>query len=294
MDNSNNQQKQQPVQQPAPQPMPGPQSPAPSQTPAQPGMPPYQMPPKKKMSKGALWGIIGGSIGLVVVVVAVVLAVIFLSGPSKEDYKDLVSMINGFDRSAVSGGTGSDPDNYKKNLDKTIEKVDEYHKRIDSHKALKDKELKTAYDKYIDEWNKSKKQLVESAESISSYRRYAKVCKAYVSVSYTTKTGDEVAKEFDEKTKDCTKTLKDMEKSSNSKVSEFAKSMSEYYSALKKYYVDVAKRFSSKDTSSAYPTYPKYPSTSSLISSMSKSTDMKALDDSYKEFKNILEEKANK
>ena len=293
MDNSNNQQKQAPVQ-PAPQPMSGPQPPAPNQAPAQPGMPPYQMPPKKKMSKGALWGIIGGSIGLVVVVVAVILAIVFLGGPSKEDYKDLVSMINGFDRSAVSGGTSSDPDDYKKNLDKTIEKVDEYHKKIDSHKALKDKELKTAYDKYIDEWNKSKKQLVESAESISSYRKYTKVCKAYISVSYTTKTGDEVAKEFDEKAKDCIKTLKDMEKSGNSKVSEFAKSMSEYYSALKKYYVDVAKRYSSKDTSSAYPTYPKYPSTSSLISSMSKGTDMKALDDSYNEFKNILEDKANK
>lgn len=293
MDNSNNQQKQAPVQ-PAPQPMSGPQPPAPNQAPAQPGMPPYQMPPKKKMSKGALWGIIGGSIGLVVVVVSVILAIVFLGGPSKEDYKDLVSMINGFDRSAVSGGTSSDPDDYKKNLDKTIEKVDEYHKKIDSHKALKDKELKTAYDKYIDEWNKSKKQLVESAESISSYRKYTKVCKAYISVSYTTKTGDEVAKEFDEKAKDCIKTLKDMEKSGNSKVSEFAKSMSEYYSALKKYYVDVAKRYSSKDTSSAYPTYPKYPSTSSLISSMSKGTDMKALDDSYNEFKNILEDKANK
>ena len=293
MDNSNNQQKQAPVQ-PAPQPMSGPQPPAPNQAPAQPGMPPYQMPPKKKMSKGALWGIIGGSIGLVVVVVAVILAIVFLSGPSKEDYKDLVSMINGFDRSAVSGGTGSDPDDYKKNLDKTIEKVDEYHKKIDSHKALKDKELKTAYDKYIDEWNKSKKQLVESAESISSYRRYAKVCKAYVSVSYTTKTGDEVAKEFDEKTKDCNKTLKDMEKSSNSKVSEFAKKMSEYYSSLKKYYVDVAKRYSSKDFSSSYPKFPKFPSGSSLVSSISKGTDMKALDDSYKEFKSILEEKANK
>ena len=293
MDNSNNQQKQAPVQ-PAPPPVSGDQPPMSGQAPAQPGMPPYQMPPKKKMSKGALWGIIGGSVGLVVVVVAVILAVGFLGGPSKEDYKDLVSTINSFNRSEISEGVSSDPDNYKKNLDKTIEKVDEYHKKIDSHKALKDKELKTAYDKYIDEWNKSKKQLVESAESISSYRRYAKVCKAYVSVSYTTKTGDEVSKEFDEKMKDCSKTLKDMEKSSNSKVSEFAKSMSEYYSALKKYYVDVAKRFSSKDTSSAYPTYPKYPSTSSLISSMSKSTDMKALDDAYKDFKNILEEKANK
>ena len=293
MDNSNNQQKQAPVQ-PAPQPMPGPQPPVPGQAPAQPGMSPYQMPPKKKMSKGALWGIIGGSIGLVVVVVAVILAIIFLGGPSKEDYKDLVSMINGFDHSDISDNNNSDPDGYKKSVNKAIEKVDEYHKKMDSHKALKDKDLRAAYDKYISEWNKSKKQLVESAESISSYRKYTKVCKAYISVSYTTKTGDEVAKEFDEKAKDCIKTLKDMEKSGNSKVSEFAKSMSEYYSALKKYYVDVAKRYSSKDTSSAYPTYPKYPSTSSLISSMSKSTDMKALDDAYKDFKNILEEKANK
>ena len=264
MDNSNNQQKQAPVQ-PAPQPMPVGQPPVSGQAPAQSGMSPYQMPPKKKMSKGALWGIIGGSIGLVVVVVAVILAIVFLGGPSKEDYKDLVSTINSFNRSEISEGVSSDPDNYKENVNKAIEKVDEYHKKIDSHKALKDKELKTAYDKYISEWDKSKKQLVEVADGMSSYRKYAKACKAYVGVSYATKTGDEVAKEFDEKTKDCIKTLKDMEKSGNSKVSEFAKSMSEYYSALKKYYVDVAKRYSSKDTSSAYPTYPKYPSTSSLI-----------------------------
>ena len=270
------------------------QQPITSQVPEQPSALLYQTPSRKKLSRGTLWGIIGGSIGLVVVVVAVILAIVFLGGPSKEDYKDLVSMINGFDHSDISDNNNSDPDGYKKSVNKAIEKVDEYHKKIDSHKALKDKELKTAYDKYISEWNKSKKQLVESAESISSYRKYTKVCKAYISVSYTTKTGDEVAKEFDEKAKDCIKTLKDMEKSGNSKVSEFAKSMSEYYSALKKYYVDVAKRYSSKDTSSAYPTYPKYPSTSSLISSMSKCTDMKALDDSYNDFKNILEEKANK
>ena len=293
MDNSNNQQKQAPVQ-PAPQPMPGGQPPVPGQAPAQPGMSPYQMPPKKKMSKGALWGIIGGSIGLVVVAVAVILAVVFLGGPSKEDYKDLVSIINSFNRSEISEDVSSDLDNYKENVNKAIEKVDEYHKKIDSHKALKDKELKTAYDKYISEWDKSKKQLVEVADGMSSYRKYAKACKAYVGVSYATKTGDEVAKEFDEKMKGCSKTLKDMEKSSNSKVSEFAKKMSEYYSSLKKYYVDVAKRYSSKDFSSSYPKFPKFPSGSSLVSSISKGTDMKALDDAYKDFKNILEEKANK
>ena len=293
MDNSNNQQKQAPVQ-PAPQPMPGGQPPVSGQAPAQSGMSPYQMPPKKKMSKGALWGIIGGSIGLVVVVVAVILAIVFLGGPSKEDYKDLVSIINSFNRSEISEDVSSDLDNYKENVNKAIEKVDEYHKKIDSHKALKDKELKTAYDKYISEWDKSKKQLVEVADGMSSYRKYAKACKAYVGVSYATKTGDEVAKEFDEKMKGCSKTLKDMEKSSNSKVSEFAKKMSEYYSSLKKYYVDVAKRYSSKDFSSSYPKFPKFPSGSSLVSSISKGTDMKALDDSYNDFKNILEEKANK
>ena len=293
MDNSNNQQKQAPVQ-PAPQPMPGGQPPVSGQAPAQSGMSPYQMPPKKKMSKGALWGIIGGSIGLVVVVVAVILAIVFLGGPSKEDYKDLVSIINSFNRSEISEDVSSDLDNYKENVNKAIEKVDEYHKKIDSHKALKDKELKTAYDKYISEWDKSKKQLVEVADGMSSYRKYAKACKAYVGVSYATKTGDEVAKEFDEKMKGCSKTLKDMEKSSNSKVSEFAKKMSEYYSSLKKYYVDVAKRYSSKDFSSSYPKFPKFPSGSSLVSSISKGTDMKALDDAYKDFKNILEEKANK
>ena len=69
--------------------------PTPNQVPPQPtpGMS-YQMPPKKKMSKGALWGIIGGSIGLIILIVGIVLAIIFLGGPSKADYKDLISQIN--------------------------------------------------------------------------------------------------------------------------------------------------------------------------------------------------------
>ncbi|QWQ32376.1 hypothetical protein KOY48_00535 [Candidatus Minimicrobia naudis] len=52
------------------------------------------MPPKKKMSKGAIWGIIGGIIGLIIIIIGVVLAIIFLSGPSKEDYKDAVSLVS--------------------------------------------------------------------------------------------------------------------------------------------------------------------------------------------------------
>mgnify|MGYP000309291558 CR=1 FL=1 len=100
MDNSNNNKPQVPPQpqfQQAPQ-QPQVQQPQPQQLPQQPVMgTPYQMPPKKKMSKGAMWGLIGGIIGLVVIIVGVVLAVLLLGGPSKADYKDLLSQFTGFD-----------------------------------------------------------------------------------------------------------------------------------------------------------------------------------------------------
>ncbi|MCP9492793.1 MAG: hypothetical protein NNC23_03800, partial [Candidatus Nanosynbacter sp. P2B_S1_bin.0.1] len=166
MDNSNNNKPQTPPQpqfQQAPQ-QPQVQQPQPQQQfPQQPVMgTPYQMPPKKKMSKGALWGIIGGIIGLVVIIVGVVLAVLLLSGPSKADYKDLLSQFTGFDiNNAFISKSSTGTKNRKAEIDETIGKIDDLNKKMGSHKALRDKDVKAAYDKYLDSWNNGAKEYVE-------------------------------------------------------------------------------------------------------------------------------------
>jgi len=175
---------------------------------------PYQMPPKKKMSKGALWGIIGGIIGLTITIVGVVLAVILLSGPSKEDYKDLLSQFTSIDlkSSFVS-------DNSKKNIkaetDKMVGKVDDLNKKMSSHRALKDKEVKEAYDKYIDSWNNGAKEYIEFVGAYTEYN-FSKTCSLPSGLSgYIREAKDEVAEYYDSKMKDCMDYLDKMSKSDN-------------------------------------------------------------------------------
>ena len=160
MDNSNNN-KPQPQVPPQPQFQQAPQQPQVQQPQSQqqfsqqPVMgTPYQMPPKKKMSKGAMWGIIGGIIGLVVIIVGVVLAVLLLGGPSKADYKDLLSQFTGLDvGDAFISENGAGTKNTKDKIYKAIEKINNLNKKMSSHKALRDKDVKAAYDKYVDSWN---------------------------------------------------------------------------------------------------------------------------------------------
>ena len=115
---------------------------------------PYQMPPKKK-SKGVLWGIIGGVIGLIIIIVGIVLAIVFLSGPSKADYKDAVSLVSQM-KLPESKDIFKDvkkSDDYEEVINKVINSADEAHAKFASNKVFKDIEVKEAYDKYLKVWN---------------------------------------------------------------------------------------------------------------------------------------------
>ena len=290
--NSKNRQQIPPQPQPQFQQFPQPQQPQfqqpqpQQQFPQQPVMgTPYQMPPKKKMSKGALWGIIGGIIGLTITIVGVVLAVILLSGPSKEDYKDLLSQFTSIDlkSSFVS-------DNSKKNIkaetDKMVGKVDDLNKKMSSHRALKDKEVKEAYDKYIDSWNNGAKEYIEFVGAYTEYN-FSKTCSLPSGLSgYIREAKDEVAEYYDSKMKDCMDYLDKMSKSDNKTVSEYGKNLKKYYTEIRQYILDAVK-YIKNNREGTPPKAPKHPQ------KITKEEVLNKWKESGEKFKKTLEDKVN-
>ena len=294
MDNSNNNKPQIPPQpQPQFQQFPQPQQPQfqqpqpQQQFPQQPVMgTPYQMPPKKKMSKGALWGIIGGSIGLIILVIGVVLAVILLSGPSKEDYKDLLSQVTSLDlnSSLVSGDIKK---NIKAETDKMVEKVDDLNKKMSSHRALKDKDVKEAYDKYIDSWNNGAKEYIEFVGTYTEYN-FSKTCLVPKGINGYIRAGkDEAVEYYDSNMKGCMDYLDKMSKSDNKTVSEYGKNLKKYYTELRQYIIDVVK-YIKNNREGTPPEAPKHPKR------ITKEEVLNKWKESGEKFKKTLEDKVNK
>ncbi len=291
--NSKNRQQIPPQPQPQFQQFPQPQQPQfqqpqpQQQFPQQPVMgTPYQMPPKKKMSKGALWGIIGGSIGLIILVIGVVLAVILLSGPSKEDYKDLLSQVTSLDlnSSLVSGDIKK---NIKAETDKMVEKVDDLNKKMSSHRALKDKDVKEAYDKYIDSWNNGAKEYIEFVGAYTEYN-FSKTCLLPKGINgYIRAAKDEVAEYYDSNMKGCMDYLDKMSKSDNKTVSEYGKNVKKYYTELRQYIIDAVK-YIKNNREGTPPKAPKHPKR------ITKEEVLNKWKESGEKFKKILEDKVNK
>ena len=293
MDNSNNNKPQIPPQpqfQQVPQQPPQFQQfqqPQPQQQfPQQPVMgTPYQMPPKKKMSKGAMWGIIGGIIGLTITIVGVVLAVILLSGPSKEDYKDLLSQFTGIDLKS-SFVSGNSKKNIKAETDKMVEKVDDLNKKMSSHRALKDKDVKEAYDKYIDSWNNGAKEYIEFVGAYTEYS-FNKACSKPSGINGYIRAGkDEVAEYYDSKMKDCMDYLDKMSKSDNKTVSEYGKNLKKYYTEIRQYILDAVK-YIKNNREGTPPKAPKHPQ------KITKEEVLNKWKESGEKFKKTLEDKVN-
>jgi len=246
---------------------------------------PYQMPPKKKMSKGALWGIIGGIIGLTITIVGVVLAVILLSGPSKEDYKDLLSQFTGIDLKS-SFVSGNSKKNIKAETDKMVEKVDDLNKKMSSHRALKDKEVKEAYDKYIDSWNNGAKEYIEFVGAYTEYN-FSKTCSLPSGLNgYIREAKDEVAEYYDSKMKDCMDYLDKMSKSDNKTVSEYGKNLKKYYTEIRQYILDAVK-YIKNNREGTPPKAPKHPE------KITKEEVLNKWKESGEKFKKTLEDKVN-
>ena len=287
MDNSNNNKPQTP---PQPQFQQAPQQPQAQQPqPQQPVMgTPYQMPPKKKMSKGAMWGIIGGIIGLVVIIVGVVLAVLLLSGPSKADYKDLLSQFTGFDiNNAFISKSSTGTKNRKAEIDDTIGKIDDLNKKMGSHKALRDKDVKAAYDKYVDSWNNGAREYLEFLVILTEDKTYEK-CKSPDVSKYLRESKENFEKRLDSETKDCIDYLDKMSKSENKLASKYGKDWKNYYTEMKQYYVAIVEYAKNTKSRSSLPKAPKTPKTDFNTDAVEKWK--KAIDD----FEKVLEEKANK
>ena len=293
MDNSNNNKPQTPPQpqfQQAPQ-QPQVQQPQPQQQqfPQQPVMgTPYQMPPKKKMSKGALWGIIGGIIGLVVIIVGVVLAVLLLGGPSKADYKDLLSQFTGFDiNNAFISKSSTGTKNRKAEIDETIGKIDDLNKKMGSHKALRDKDVKAAYDKYLDSWNNGAKEYVEFIGAFTENNFYEK-CRLTEVSKHIRESKESVEKYFDSNMKDCMDSLDKMSKSNNKLVAKYGEDLKKYYSEIKQYYVELSEYIKNASSGASRPKAPASPKIDIKADTLNKWKE------ASENFKKVLEEKANK
>ena len=281
MDNSNNNKPQVP---PQPQFQQAPQHPQVQQP--QPQQPvigtPYQMPPKKKMSKGAAWGIIGGIVGLVVIILGVVLAVLLLSGPSKADYKDLLSQFTGLDvGDAFISENGAGARNTKDKIYKAIEKINDLNKKMSSHRALRDKDVKAAYDKYVDSWNNGAREYLDFLAILTEDKTYEK-CKSPDVSKYLRESKENF------ETKDCIDYLDKMSKSENKLASKYGKDWKNYYTEMKQYYVAIVEYAKNTKSRSSLPKAPKTPKIDFNTDAVEKWK--KAIDD----FEKVLEEKANK
>ncbi|MDO4712920.1 MAG: hypothetical protein Q4B05_03390 [Candidatus Saccharibacteria bacterium] len=219
MDNSN-----QPVmpQQPmSPPPVPGPVG------------TPYAMPPKKGLSKGALWGIIGGLIGLVLLIVGIILAVVLLGGPSRDDYKAALDRTQEFARnmktytSSMAGA--ADSEDAKKKVDELTKKIDAYLEDLGKEKAMRDADVKKAYDEMSEEYKKLRVSITGVPKVIS-----LKDCRP-IYVSIYGRSGGEVMKDFEENTSACSAVLKELKDDADTDIKNYASEYSKYLNDYKEY-----------------------------------------------------------
>ena len=260
--------------------------------PQQPSMgAPYQMPPKKKMRKGVLWGIIGVSGVLVISAIGVVLSMTIFGNPSKGDYKDvlvLISRIDIPDFSNISRGALKSND-YEGAINKNISLADEFYAKIGSHKALKDKEVKDAYDKYLKTWNDEGKPHIKD-RMILEGEGIDKKCNDPDVREYFEKSKDEVEKHFDSVMKGCIDSLNKLSKSDSAKVRQYSEDLKKYYEDMRRYYAQVGTF--RRDYLQKYGREPSLPSMASLRPYFGNYELAKKLEDSFSNFKRILEEKA--
>lgn len=200
----------------------------------------HQVPPKKKANKPLLWGIIVGVIVLTVAAVSVVLSMTIFGNPGRSDYKDMSVLIsqmklprfNDMSEGVRKGG------DYEGVVNKNISLTDEFYAKIGSHKALKDKEVKDAYDKYLKIWNDEAKPHLKD-EVILAKEDVDNKCNDPNVKEYFEKSTDEAEKHFDSVMKSCMDSLDKLSKSDSARVKKYAEGLKKYYEKMKRYYAQV-------------------------------------------------------
>ncbi len=279
-----------PAAQPQPQPtMQQPAQPAAGQPqPMQPGRPMGPMPPKQGMSKGLLWSLIGGGIGVFVLIIIIIVCIVLFSGPSTEDYRKAYSMMNSFDSTSINIDR-SDPET---SINEVVRKADDHFDKLGKAAAMRDSEVKKAFEKYKDDYEKVKPLLKESGAVATAYKEYSNSCRTSYSSPLSSASGDEAGQKYDEQQKSCLNALNKMKDSQYASVRDYANEQIKYRKEMRAYYVALVNYYKNRDSSSGSPKRPEIPSTSLTKSLYDKLKDAQSSSkESVRELRDILRTK---
>lgn len=283
-----------PAAQPQPQPQPISQQPAqpapgqPQPMQPQPGRPMGPMPPKQGMSKGLLWSLIGGGIGVFVLIVIIIVCVMLFSGPSTEDYRKAYAMMNSFDSTSLNIDR-SDPET---SINEVVRKADDHFDKLGKAAAMRDGEVKKAFEEYKSDYEKVKPLLKESGAVATAYKEYSNSCRTSYSSPLSSASGDEAGQKYDEQQKSCLNALNKMKDSQYASVRDYANEQIKYRKEMRAYYVALVNYYKNRDSSSGSPKRPEIPSTSLTKSLYDKLKDAQSSSkESVRELRDILRTK---
>lgn len=283
-----------PAAQPQPQPQPISQQPAqpapgqPQPMQPQPGRPMGPMPPKQGMSKGLLWSLIGGGIGIFVLIIIIIVCIVLFSGPSTEDYRKAYAMMNSFDSTSLNIDR-SDPET---SINEVVRKADDHFDKLGKAAAMRDSEVKKAFEKYKDDYEKVKPLLKESGAVATAYKEYSNSCRTSYSSPLSSASGDEAGQKYDEQQKSCLNALNKMKDSQYASVRDYANEQIKYRKEMRAYYVALVNYYKNRDSSSSSPKRPEIPSTSLTKSLYDKLKDAQSSSkESVRELRDILRTK---
>ena len=283
-----------PAAQPQPQPQPISQQPAqpapgqPQPMQPQPGRPMGPMPPKQGMSKGLLWSLIGGGIGIFVLIIIIIVCIVLFSGPSTEDYRKAYAMMNSFDSTSLNIDR-SDPET---SINEVVRKADDHFDKLGKAAAMRDGEVKKAFEEYKSDYEKVKPLLKESGAVATAYKEYSNSCRTSYSSPLSSASGDEAGQKYDEQQKSCLNALNKMKDSQYASVRDYANEQIKYRKEMRGYYVALVNYYKNRDSSSSSPKRPEIPSTSLTKSLYDKLKDAQSSSkESVRELRDILRTK---
>lgn len=283
-----------PAAQPQPQPQPISQQPAqpapgqPQPMQPQPGRPMGPMPPKQGMNKGLLWSLIGGGIGIFVLIIIIIVCIVLFSGPSTEDYRKAYAMMNSFDSTSLNIDR-SDPET---SINEVVRKADDHFDKLGKAAAMRDGEVKKAFEEYKSDYEKVKPLLKESGAVATAYKEYSNSCRTSYSSPLSSASGDEAGQKYDEQQKSCLNALNKMKDSQYASVRDYANEQIKYRKEMRAYYVALVNYYKNRDSSSGSPKRPEIPSTSLTKSLYDKLKDAQSSSkESVRELRDILRTK---
>lgn len=246
------------------------------------------MPPKQGMSKGLLWSLIGGGIGIFVLIIIIIVCIVLFSGPSTEDYRKAYSMMNSFDSTSLNIDR-SDPET---SINEVVRKADDHFDKLGKTAAMRDSEVKKAFEKYKDDYEKVKPLLKESGAVATAYKEYSNSCRTSYSSPLSSASGDEAGQKYDEQQKSCLNALNKMKDSQYASVRNYANEQIKYRKEMRAYYVALVNYYKNRDSSSSSPKRPEIPSTSLTKSLYDKLKDAQSSSkESVRELRDILRTK---